>query len=158
MVEILGAIETKAGGWLKAESVIQCMLQLLALRRKAPHTLFGVVTDAVRYVFIVLTEDGTFTFERTGAAVGCYYDINSWEDLRTVAGILNALLQHTQHEDRSVSVFCLPLPDVIDTLEICTVGIHLTQINSKCTLIKQSSVYIPEGLSTPCDSSPSPSP
>ena len=156
--KILGAIETKAGGYLKAESVIQCMLQLLALRRKAPHTLFGVVTDAVRYVFIVLTEDGTFTFERNGAAIGCYYDINSWEDLRTVAGILNDLLQHRQHEDRSVSVFCLPLPDVIDTLEICTVGIHLIQINSKCTLIKQSSVYIPEGLSTPCDSSPSPSP
>ena len=96
--DILGAIETKAGGWLKAGSVIQCMLQLLALRRKAPHTLFGVVTDAVRYVFIVITPDGTFIFERTGAAVGCYYDINSWENLRTVAGIFNALLQHRQHE------------------------------------------------------------
>ena len=106
--ENFGAIETKAGGWLKADSVIQCMLQLLALRRKAPHTLFGVVTDAVRYVFIVLTEDGTFTFERTGAVVGCYYDINSWDDLRTVAGIFNALLQQRQHEERSVSdLVCL---------------------------------------------------
>ena len=105
--EILGAIETKAGGYLKAESVIQCMLQLLALRRKAPHTLFGVVTDAVRYVFIVLTTEGTFKFERNGAAVGCY-DINSWEDLRRVAGIFNALLQQRQHEGRSVFILlCL---------------------------------------------------
>ena len=61
--DILGAIETKNGGCLKAESVIQCMLQLLALRRKASHTLFGVITDGVRYVFIVLTADGTFEFE-----------------------------------------------------------------------------------------------
>ena len=105
--DILGAIETKAGGWLKAKSVIQCMLQLLALRRKASNSLFGVVTDAVRYVFIVLTADGSFTFERTGAAVGCYYDINSWEDLATVAGIFNALLQQRQHEVRSVLVFSL---------------------------------------------------
>ena len=103
--DILGAIEAKAGGYLKAESVIQCMLQLLALSRKMPHTLFGVVTDAVRYVFIILTADGTFTFERTGAAVGCYNDINSWEDLRTVAGIFNALLQQRQHEGRLV--FCI---------------------------------------------------
>ena len=101
--EILGAIETKAGGYLKAQSVIQCMLQLLALRRKAPHTLSGVVTDAVRYVFIVLTAEGTFKFERNGAAVGCY-DINTCEDLRRVAGIFNALLQHRQNEGRSVSI------------------------------------------------------
>ena len=73
--EALGVIETKTGGKVKAESVIQCMLQLLALRTKAPHTLFGVVTDAVRYIFIVLTEDGTFEFERDPG----YYDVYHME-------------------------------------------------------------------------------
>ena len=46
--EVRGVIETKAGRNLKAESIIQCMLQLLVLRRtKATHMLFGVITNAV---------------------------------------------------------------------------------------------------------------
>ena len=95
--EILGAIETKNGGCLKAESVIQCMLQLLALRRKTSHTLFGVVTDAVRYVFIVLTDDGTFEFERDlDGHQGGSYDVNTWDDLRQIVGVLNWLLQRRQ--------------------------------------------------------------
>ena len=95
--EILGAIETKNGGCLKAESVIQCMLQLLALRRKAPHTLFGVVTDGGRYVFIVLTEEGTFEFEGCpGVPEGGCYDVNTWGDLRLIVGVLNWLLQRRQ--------------------------------------------------------------
>ena len=99
--EALGVIETKTGRKVKAESVIQCMLQLLALRTKAPHTLFGVVTDAVRYIFIVLTEDGTFEFERWDPG---YYDIITWNDLREVASIFNWMLLRKQ---RFVS---LPLP------------------------------------------------
>ena len=92
--EILGAIETKTGGCLRAESVIQCMLQLLALRRKAPHTLFGVVTDAVQYVFIVLTEDGTFEFERgPDGHQGGSYHVSTWSDLREIVGVFNWLLQ-----------------------------------------------------------------
>ena len=95
--EILGAIETKNGGCLKAESVIQCMLQLLALRRKAPHTLFGIITDGVRYVFIVLTEDGTFEFEQDRAGrQGGSYDVNTWDDLRQIVGVFNWLLQRRQ--------------------------------------------------------------
>ena len=116
--KILGTIETKRGGALIGQSVIQCMLQLLASRRKAPHTLFGVVTDGARYVFIVLTQDGTFEFESdtigqvgdtdgqdgdtdgqdgdTDGQDGCQgrsYDINTWEDLRQILGVLNFLLQ-----------------------------------------------------------------
>ena len=95
--DILGAIETKNGGCLKAESVIQCMLQLLALRRKAPHTLFGVITDGVRYVFIVLTADGTFEFEwNLHCRQGGSYDVNTWSDLRQIVGVLNWLLQRRQ--------------------------------------------------------------
>ena len=95
--EILGAIETKAGGYLKAESVVQCMLQLLALRRKAPHTLFGVVADGVRYVFIVLTEDGTFEFQRDNdGQEGGSYDVNTWKDLRQIAGVFKLLLQRRE--------------------------------------------------------------
>ena len=91
-VEALGVIETKSGGRVKAESVIQCMLQLLALRTKAPHTLFGVVTDAVYYIFIVLTEDGTFGFEEGNG----YYDVRTWSDLYKVACIFNTLLQRKE--------------------------------------------------------------
>ena len=92
--KILGAIETKNGGYLTAESVIQCMLQLLALHRKAPHTLFGIITDGVRYVFIVLTKDGTFEFEReSGVTEGGSYDVNTWGDLRLKVGVFNWLLK-----------------------------------------------------------------
>ena len=86
--EALGVIETKTGGRVRSESVIQCMLQLLALRTKAPHTLFGIVTDAVRYVFIVLTEDGTFEFEWKQ----CYHDVVTWRDLCIITGIVNTML------------------------------------------------------------------
>ena len=95
--KILGAIETKDGGYLKAESVTQCMLQLLALRRKAEHPLFGVVTDAIRYVFIVLRKDGTFVFERDPRTLKpVTYDINTWRDLRKVVRVFNFLLQWRQ--------------------------------------------------------------
>ena len=95
--KILGAIETKNGGHLKAESVIQCMLQLMALPRKAPHSLFGIVTDGVRYVFILFTKDGAFEFERESAGQeGRSYDINTWEDLRQIVGVFNLLLQRRQ--------------------------------------------------------------
>ena len=85
--EALGVIETKTGGKVRSESVIQCMLQLLALRTKAPHTLFGIVTDAVRYVFIALMEDGTFEFEQNQ----CYHDVVTGRDLCIIAGIVNTM-------------------------------------------------------------------
>ena len=98
----IGIVAAKTGGTLKADSVIQCMLQLLALRTKAPQTLFGVVSDGFRFVFLLLTKDGRFLFEQDQS--GCqdgYYDINTWEDLHTVVSIFNGLLQW---EIRFVSV------------------------------------------------------
>ena len=95
--EILGAIETKAGGHLKRESVIQCMLQLLALRRKVPHTLIGVLTDAVNYVFILLKRDGTFWFERDPEKpTRVSYVFNTWEDLWRIFRVFKLLLQSGQ--------------------------------------------------------------
>ena len=92
--EALGVVEAKTGGSLNADSLIQCMLQLLALHTKAPHTLFGVVTNAFRFVFVVLTEDGMFEFERDPYLLQKgYYDMSSWQDLKTVSGIFNGLLQ-----------------------------------------------------------------
>ena len=70
------------------------MLQLLALHRKAPQTLFGIVADGVRYVFIVLTEDGTSEFEReSGVPEGGSYDVNTWGDLRQIIGVFSWLLK-----------------------------------------------------------------
>ena len=73
------------------------MLQLLALHRKVPHTLFGVVTDSARYMFIViivLTEDGMFEFEQDpGGHQGGSYDVNTWGDLRLIVGVFNWLLK-----------------------------------------------------------------
>ena len=95
--DILGAIETKAGGSLNAESVIQCMLQLLALRRKAPRILFGVVTDGVQYMFIVLAEDGAFEFERDpGVRQARSYGVKTWGDLRQIVGVFTRLLERRQ--------------------------------------------------------------
>ena len=94
--EALGVIETKTGGKVKAESVIQCMLQLLALRTKAPHTIFGVVTDAVRYIFVVLTDEGRFEFEKKG-----YRDVKTWQNLYKISCIFNTFLQMRQR-----FVFC----------------------------------------------------
>ena len=95
--EILGAIETKSGERLKAQSVIQCMLQLLALRRKAPHPLFGVVTDSIRYVFIVLRRDGTFVFEHDPEKPArVNYVFNTWEDLWRIFRVFKLLLVSSQ--------------------------------------------------------------
>ena len=91
--DVIGIIETKAGGCLATESVIECMETLRHLRAKAPHKLFGVVTDGAHYVFVVLTTDGEFVLEPLGDAAGvvCHM-VDTWWDLQTVTAIFNALL------------------------------------------------------------------
>ena len=98
--DVLGIVEAKAGRCLTTASVIECMETLSHLRKKVPGSLFGVTTDAVHYVFVVLTTDGVFWLEHQNnlqhqnnvEGVLCH-EVNTWHDLHTMAAIFNSLLQ-----------------------------------------------------------------
>ena len=96
--EILGVVEAKAVGSFTSVSVIQCMLQLLALRAKVAHKLFSIVTDGICYLCLTLTPDGFFEFERSRTHNGTYV-LERWSDLRQVAAMINRALNI---RDRSV--------------------------------------------------------
>ena len=106
----LGVVETKNARYLIKNSIIQCMKQLLALHKKEQEVkkrngpLFGVVTDALHFIFIKLTEDKQFQFEKedhgeTSQSSETIIDeikvhtANTWKDLDNIAAIINGLCQ-----------------------------------------------------------------
>ena len=106
----LGVVETKNARYLIKNSIIQCMKQLLALHKKEQEVkkrngpLFGVVTDALHFIFIKLTKDKQFQFEKedhgeTSQSSETIIDeikvhtANTWKDLDNIAAIINGLCQ-----------------------------------------------------------------
>ena len=104
----VGVVETKNARYLTRKSIIQCMKQLLALHEKEQEVkkrngpLFGVVTDALHFIFIQLTEDKRFVFEREeigrtprdlGPDIGDIkvHTTNTWDDLDNIATIISKL-------------------------------------------------------------------
>ena len=106
----LGVVETKNARYLTRDSITQCMKQLLALHqkerevRKRNGPLFGVVTDALHFIFIKLTRDKRFQFEKEHygdalQSLGTIIDeikvhtANTWDHLDNIAAIINGLCQ-----------------------------------------------------------------
>ena len=107
----LGVVETKNARYLIRSSIIQCMKQLLALHNKEQEVkkrngpLFGVVTDALYFIFIKLTEDKQFQFEKenhgeTSQSSETIIDeikvhtANTWDNLDNIAAMINGLCRH----------------------------------------------------------------
>ena len=112
----LGVIEAKNARYLIRSSITQCMTQLLALHRKEKEVrkrtgpLFGIVTDALHFIFIKLTPDKQFVLERenygkTPPGLGPMTDeikvhtANTWEDLYAITAIINGLCQQMIREN-----------------------------------------------------------
>ena len=91
--EVMGVIDTRAGGCVIAESVGQCMKTLENLHAKAPCRLFGIVTDGVGYVFIILTIDGKFELKLDSRGEIVVTGIDTWDKACEVAGFFNFLLE-----------------------------------------------------------------
>ena len=112
----LGMIEAKNGRYIIRRSITQCMKQLLALHKKKQELsrrngpLFGVVTDALHYIFIILTQDKRFVFEReyygqtpqeVEPIIGeiKVHTANTWEDLDDITVTINGLCQQMIKEN-----------------------------------------------------------
>ena len=104
----LGVVETKNGRYLTRDSITQCMKQLLVLHqkerevRKRNGPLFGVVTDALHFIFITLTQDKRFEFEKENHGETSHssetiideikvHTANTWQDLDNIIAIINGL-------------------------------------------------------------------
>ena len=95
----LGAIETKGAGSVVKASVTECMQLLLDLRRKELKEtkicgpLFGIVTDALHFIFIKLQPDGQFEFQKNKCGQLKVHRANTWDDLDGIAAMINGLCQ-----------------------------------------------------------------
>ena len=95
----LGVMETKSAGSIVKASVTQCMQQLLELRRKElketkrSGPLYGIVTDALHFIFIKLQPDRQFEFEQNKCGQLKVHKANTWEDLDEITAIINGLCQ-----------------------------------------------------------------
>ena len=106
----LGVVETKNARYLTRDSITQCREQLLYLHEKEQEVkkrngpLFGVVTDALHFIFIKLTEDKQFQFEKENYGETSQssetiiseikvHTANTWKDLDDIAAIINGLCQ-----------------------------------------------------------------
>ena len=115
----LGVIEKKNARYLTTKSIIQIMKQLLVLHKKEQEVrkhngpLLGILTDALHFIFIKLTADKQFVFEREpmgkipkglGPIIGDIkvHTANTWEDLDDIAATINGLWQQIKQERGSV--------------------------------------------------------
>ena len=93
-----GVVETKGAGSVVKESITQCMQYLLDLRAKEKSRnesgpLFGIVTDALHFIFIKLHSDGQFEFEKDNLGQLKVHKANTWQDLSDVSAMINGLCQ-----------------------------------------------------------------
>ena len=101
--KILGCIEVKASHGLIRPSVVQTMLQLMSSRERASNTLFSILTDAYRFIFIQYNTDDKFQLEtyklfRSSGAKCKEHTIRTVDDLRKVVGIVDALIKDGKAE------------------------------------------------------------
>ena len=95
--EVHGVIEAKGAGCIVKKSITQCMQYLLDLHTEKPSTkesppLFGIVTDALHFIFIKLHSDGQFEFEKDLGQLKVH-KANTWDDLKEIAAMINGLCQ-----------------------------------------------------------------
>ena len=97
--EILGCIEAKANCGL-TKHYIQCMLQLISLRERSINTLFNILTDANKFIFVIYNTNDTFQFETHEIQMTKtkktkrfkIYTVCNFDKLQEVVGIVDALI------------------------------------------------------------------
>ena len=96
----VGIIETKAPVKLIQNSVVQCMLQLVAIHAlHGRYDLFGIVTDSSKFVFITLTRCGDFLVDVEGSTTEL--KVHTWktlDELRNICSLINGLLNVVQRQ------------------------------------------------------------
>ena len=120
--KVHGVIEAKGAGRLLKKSITQCMQYLLDLHTEKPSTeesrpLFGIVTDALHFIFIKLHSDGQFEFEEDNLGKLKAHTANTWDDLNEIAAMINGLCQRRRrysgfsqtHKIGNISQLCIPL-------------------------------------------------
>jgi hypothetical protein len=99
--DVIGAVEAKSAGSLRPESVAQAVIELCILqterltKKKSDRNLgitplFNVLTDGVRFVFIVLQGD-KLQFEQSFSKI-CVREITSWDKVKSLYQCLVQLL------------------------------------------------------------------
>ena len=98
----IGIIETKAPAKLIQNSVVQCMLQLVAIHAlHGRYDLFGIVTDGGKFVFVTLTRCGAFLVDVAQGSVCTELKVHTWktlDELRNICNIINGLLNVVQRQ------------------------------------------------------------
>ena len=121
--EVRGVIEAKGAGCIVKKSITQCMQYLLDLHTEEPSAkesppLFGIVTDALHFIFIKLHSDGQFEFEEEVPLRQLkVHKANTWDDLKEIAARINGLCQLRQrysgfsqtHKIGNICQLCIPL-------------------------------------------------
>ena len=96
----IGVVEAKRAKSLIKASITQCVEQLLDIQQEIKDKgrnipLFGIVTDALHFVFIKLNQDGLFEFEKDD--IESYkvkvHRANTWDDFHEITEIFNGLCQ-----------------------------------------------------------------
>ena len=90
----IGVIEAKARGKLNDKSVVQCLLQLISLQKQeySCKDLFGIVTDAYYFIFILLKQKRIMLF--ADEACKCQLWTNdTWENMENIVHIIILLCQ-----------------------------------------------------------------
>ena len=92
----IGVVEAKRGKALTRRSITQCMEQLLAIQLEIKDNghnipLFGIVTDALHFIFIKLHPNGQFEFEQDDIDEVKVHRANTWGDFHEITEIFNGL-------------------------------------------------------------------
>ena len=94
----MGVVDVEPAKSLHKESITQCMEQLAAIQQEIEEKgrnipLFGIVTDALHFIFIKLHPDGQFEFESNERRELKVHRANTWGDFHKITKIFNGLCQ-----------------------------------------------------------------
>ena len=103
---IIGVVEAKDGGAMKPESVVQCILQLMALQpnSRSCDRLFGIVSDSKHYVIIFIEKDKIILDSHVfdGGFRCNIKTATTWEDLRCIADVIYSVCAQSQMHSPAV--------------------------------------------------------
>ena len=100
----IGVVEVKRGKAFIRRSITQCMEQLNAIQQEIKNKgrdiipLFGIVTDALHFIFIKLHPNGQFEFEEEGHEEDDIHEVKvhrayTWDNFHEITEVINGLCQ-----------------------------------------------------------------
>ena len=95
----IGVVGVEPAKSLIKASIMQCMEQLIAIQQEIEEKgcdifpLFGIVTDALHFIFIKLHPDGQFEFEKDDKNEMKVHRAYTWAKFHEITEIFNGLCQ-----------------------------------------------------------------